>query len=146
VERISLRLFAVDVNAAAGSGHIKQRPNGTNRSRGSYRVSVYAGADPLTGRELRFRETAKTVPEPQILLGRLLEQADAGRRPESRVLASELLAQYLSPPEPEGQEREMVPLPAVVLHLSLRRAVRRLVWQTFSAGAPNDGVVDGICT
>lgn len=34
-----------------------------------------------------------------------------------------------------------MPLPADVLYLSLDRAVRRLVWQTFYAGAPNDGIV-----
>jgi hypothetical protein len=40
----------------------------------------------MTGRRLRHRETAKTMHEAQIVLGRLLAQADAGRRPESRVL------------------------------------------------------------
>jgi hypothetical protein len=94
-----LAAITVDVVAAAGSEHIEQLPSG------SYRVSVYAGADPLTGRELRFRETAKTMPEAQILLGRLPEQADAGRRPESRVLVSELLARYLEVAELDSSTR-----------------------------------------
>jgi hypothetical protein len=32
---------------------------------------VYAGKDPLTGRELRFRKTRRTEVEAQIELGRL---------------------------------------------------------------------------
>jgi len=63
----------------AGSGHLEQLPSG------SYRVSVYAGTDPLTGRALRFRQTAKTEDGAKILLGRLLEQAATGARPSSDV-------------------------------------------------------------
>ena len=83
----------------AGSGHIEQLPSG------SCRVSVYAGTDPLTGHEVRFRETAKTMPQAQIVLGRLLEQADAGRRPDSRVLVSEVLSRYLEVTELEPSTR-----------------------------------------
>ena len=43
---------------------------------------MYAGKDPLTGRELRFRKTRKTEVEAQIELGRLLELARAGRNPD----------------------------------------------------------------
>jgi integrase len=56
---------------------------------------VYSGLDPLTGRELRHRKTVKTETEAQIVLGRLLEQAEAGRRPDSRVTVGELIASYL---------------------------------------------------
>jgi hypothetical protein len=66
--------------AASASGHVEQLPSG------SYRVNVYSGTDPLTGRRLRHRETAKTRHQAQILLGRLLEQADAGRRPDTTEL------------------------------------------------------------
>ena len=81
------------------SGHIEQLPSG------SFRVSVYAGTDPLTGRPLRHRETARTMQQAQILLGRL-EQADAGRRPDSRLLVRELLAQYLEITELEPSTRD----------------------------------------
>jgi len=64
-------------------------------------LCIYSGTDPLTGRPLRHRETAKTRHQAQILLGRLLEQADAGRRPDSRVLVRELLTQYLEVAELE---------------------------------------------
>jgi len=48
-------------------GHIEQLPSG------SWRVKVYGGTDPLTGREIRLRKTCKTERAAQIELGRLLE-------------------------------------------------------------------------
>ena len=39
--------------AITSSGHIEQLPSG------SFRVKVYAGKDPLTGREIRLRKTCK---------------------------------------------------------------------------------------
>jgi len=46
-----------------------------------FRVSVYAGTDPLTGGQIRLRKTCKTERTAQIELGKLLEQAAAGRQP-----------------------------------------------------------------
>ena len=86
--------------ARAGSGHIEQLPSG------SYRVHVYAGTDPLTGRELRHRETAKTMDQAQIVLGRLLEDAAAGRRPASDVKVGDLLDQYMAVAELEPATKE----------------------------------------
>ena len=63
------------------SGHIEQLPSG------SWRVKVYAGKDPLTGREVRFRVTCKTELAAQIELGKLLEQVTAGRQPGSGATA-----------------------------------------------------------
>ena len=63
-------------------GHIEQLPSG------SWRVKVYGGTDPLTGREIRLRKTCKTERAAQIELGRLLEQAEAGRQPERADLMS----------------------------------------------------------
>ena len=60
-------------------GHIEQLPSG------SWRVKVYGGTDPLTGREIRLRKTCKTERAAQIELGKLLEQAAAGRLPASAV-------------------------------------------------------------
>jgi hypothetical protein len=56
---------------------------------------VYAGKDPLSGRELRFRKTRRTEVEAQIELGRLLELARAGRQPDSDVTVAELLDEYV---------------------------------------------------
>jgi hypothetical protein len=55
---------------------------------------VYAGKDPLTGREIRFRQTCKTELAAQIELGKLLEQVTAGRQPESGATVAQLLDQY----------------------------------------------------
>ena len=59
------------------------------------RVSVAAGRDPLTGKQLWHRKTVKTEREAQIALGKLLEQADAGRRPDTRVTVGEAVARYM---------------------------------------------------
>src|SRR5512135_1605799 len=75
--------------ASTRPGHIERLPSG------SYRVSVYAGTDPLTGRRLRFRQTAKTEEQAQILLGKLLKQVAEGRQPETGVTVAEMLRQYM---------------------------------------------------
>jgi hypothetical protein len=59
----------------AGTGHIEQLLSG------SYRVHVYAGTDPLTGRPVRHRQTVRTQQQARIALGRLLEQATDGADP-----------------------------------------------------------------
>ena len=74
--------------AAARGGYIQQLPSG------SFRVSVYAGTDPLTGRQIRLRKTCKTERAAQIELGKLLEQAAAGRQPETNATVAELMDRY----------------------------------------------------
>ena len=56
---------------------------------------MYAGKDPLSGRELRFRKTRRTEVEAQIELGKLLALARTGRQPDSDVTVAELLDQYV---------------------------------------------------
>ena len=69
-------------------GHIEQLPSG------SWRVKVYGGTDPLTGREIRLRKTCKTERVALIELGKLLEQAAAGRQPETNATVAELMDRY----------------------------------------------------
>ncbi len=69
-----------------GSGHIEQLPSG------SWRAKVYAGKDPLTGREIRFRKTCKCELAAQIELGKLLALAQAGRQPDSGPTAQRAIA------------------------------------------------------
>jgi len=57
-------------------------------------VKVYAGTDPLTGREIRLRRTCKTERAAQIELGKLLEQASAGRQPKTNATVAELMDRY----------------------------------------------------
>ena len=83
-----------------GTGHIEQLPSG------SYRVHVYAGIDPLTGRPLRHRQTVNTEEQAQIALGKLLEQAAAGRRPDTGVAVADVLARYLAVAELDLSTRE----------------------------------------
>jgi DNA-binding transcriptional regulator YhcF (GntR family) len=84
-------MLAVRCVAASSvpSGHIEQLPSG------SWRAKVYAGKDPLTGRQIRFRTTRKTEVEAQIELGKLLALAQAGRQPDSDVTVAELLDEYV---------------------------------------------------
>src|SRR6266487_5506923 len=84
----------------AGIGHLERLPSG------SCRVSVSSGIDPLTGRQLRHRRTAKTEEQARIVLGRLLEQASTGQRPGSDVKVAEVLTQYLAVAELEPSTRE----------------------------------------
>jgi integrase len=72
----------------ATGGYIQLLPSG------SFRVSVYAGTDPLTGRQIRLRKTCKTERAAQIELGKLLEQAEAGRQPETNAIVAELMDRY----------------------------------------------------
>ena len=58
-------------------------------------MKVYAGIDPLTGREIRLRRTCKTERAAQIELGKLLAMAQAGRQPDSAVTVAQLLDQYV---------------------------------------------------
>jgi hypothetical protein len=67
------------------SGHIEQLPSG------SWRARVYAGKDPLTGREIRFRKTCKTERYAQIELGKLLALAQDGRQPDADTTLAQLL-------------------------------------------------------
>lgn len=74
--------------ASTPNGHIERLPSG------SWRAKVYAGRDPLTGREIRLRRTCKTERAAQIELGKLLKQATAGRQPETGATVAELMDKY----------------------------------------------------
>ncbi len=59
-------------------------------------MSVYAGTDPLSGKKRWHRKTVKGGErEAQIVLGKLLAEAEAGKRPDTRVTVAEAIAQYL---------------------------------------------------
>jgi hypothetical protein len=83
----------------AGTGHIERLPSG------SYRVHVYAGTDPLTGRRLRYRQTVRTKRQAQVVLGRLLEQAAEGRRPDTDVTVADVLTRYMAVAELDPSTR-----------------------------------------
>ena len=70
-------------------GHIEQLPSG------SFRVHVYAGTDPVTGRPRRLRETCPDEAAAAATLGRLLNEADGGRFPNRAATLSQALDKYL---------------------------------------------------
>ena len=54
--------------AKTRSGYIQRLPSG------AFRVSVYAGTDPVTGKQRRLRETCPDETSAAIALGRLLRK------------------------------------------------------------------------
>ena len=74
----------------AAKGHVQRLPSG------SFRVSVYAGVDPLTRQQIRLRSTVQDERLAQIELGRLLKEASDGRRPETDATVAKLMDEYAS--------------------------------------------------
>jgi integrase len=74
--------------ASAPRGHLEQLPSG------SWRAKVYAGTDPLTGREILLRRTRKTELAARIELGKLLKEASEGRTPEADATVAKLMDEY----------------------------------------------------
>jgi len=81
-------------------GHIEQLPSG------SFRVSVYAGIDPLTRCALRLKSTVKTEQQARIELGRLLKEASEGRTPESGATVATLMDEYAAVAEWDVSTRQ----------------------------------------
>src|SRR5215207_1834615 len=81
-------------------GHIEERPNG------SFRVIVYAGRDPLTGKDRRLRKTCATYAEAQVELVRLQGDVHAQRHPRSDITVGQALAQWLEVTEHQATTRE----------------------------------------
>ncbi|MGH8905930.1 MAG: tyrosine-type recombinase/integrase [Egibacteraceae bacterium] len=71
-------------------GHIQQRDNGT------FRVLVYAGRDPLTGRERRLTATAKTRRDAERLRTKLLGEIDRGRASGTKATVAEVIERWLA--------------------------------------------------
>jgi hypothetical protein len=61
---------------------------------GAFRVSTYAGTDPVTGRQIRLQGRPETERAAQIELGMLQWQAAAGRQPETDATAAQLMERY----------------------------------------------------
>jgi hypothetical protein len=75
--------------ATTAKGHTERLPSG------SYRVTVYAGTDPVTGKERRLlRDMTPDDRTTAIALGRLLREAE-GPRPERDALFGRVLDVYL---------------------------------------------------
>jgi hypothetical protein len=75
--------------ATTSKGHIERLPSG------SLRVKVYAGKDPVTGKERVLRETCPDEAEAAAALARLLRQAEGNQAPSRNVLFGQVLDKYL---------------------------------------------------
>src|SRR4051794_30989353 len=81
-------------------GHVEQLPSG------SYRAIVYGGIDPLTGKERRLREVAKTYEDAKKALTRLQRQVDEDQQPKSNITVRQAIEQWLEVAELEDTTRE----------------------------------------
>ncbi len=75
--------------ATTAKGHIELLPSG------SYRVQVYGGTDPVTGKPRRLKRTVRTEARAAQELANLLRAADAGRAPEDAATLGLALDRYL---------------------------------------------------
>jgi integrase len=86
--------------ATVAKGNVERLPSG------SLRVRVYAGKDPVTGKDRRYRRTVKTESEAAAELAKLLRDAEAERAPDDSVTVGLLLDRYLDVADLEVSTRE----------------------------------------
>src|SRR5438876_11172869 len=86
--------------AKTSRGHIQRLPSG------SFRVKVYAGTDPVTGKERLLRQTCPDDAAAHAALGRLLAEADGGRFPDRQATLGQALDKYLEVADLEVSTRE----------------------------------------
>lgn len=67
---------------------------------------VYAGTDPLTGRQRYLRETCATYDQAKIALTRLQSQVDEDRHPKSGITVGQAVTQWLEVADLEDTTRE----------------------------------------
>ncbi len=84
-----------------GKGFVERLPSG------SFRLRVYAGVDPVTGKEIYLKETVKREEDVEPARRRLLAKAEAGLRPESDATVEHLIEQYLATADIEPTTRHM---------------------------------------
>jgi hypothetical protein len=81
-------------------GHIRELPSG------SFQAIVYAGVDPLTGKERYLRETSRTYDQAEVSLTRLQAQVDEDRHPKSGITIGQAVTQWLDVVDLEDTTRE----------------------------------------
>lgn len=86
--------------ATTARGHIEQLPSG------SFRVHVYAGTDPVTGKPRRLKQTCPDEAAAAAALGRLLSQADGDRFPDREATLGQALDKYLEVADLEVSTKE----------------------------------------
>ncbi len=85
----------------------KPRAKGSIERRGnSFRVKVYAGIDPLTGKRMYLRESTTDEKEAQRILRRFLAEVDASRHAKTNATLSVAVDEWLRTLEIEESTRE----------------------------------------
>jgi len=70
-------------------GHVEQLPSG------NFRAIVYAGVDPLTGKQRYLKETRSTRSRAEVALTRLQAEVDEDRHPQTDITVRQALRQWL---------------------------------------------------
>ena len=83
-----------------GRGNISLRENGT------YRVRVYAGKDPITGKQRYLTGTAPTQRAAERLARQLLSEVDRQRAPRSNMTVAQMIQNWLDTAELEQTTRD----------------------------------------
>ena len=86
--------------AKTSKGHIQRLPSG------SFRVKVYAGTDPVTGKARLLRQTCPDEAAAHAALGRMLVEAGGGRFPGQHAILGQALGRYLEVADLEVLTRE----------------------------------------
>jgi integrase len=81
-------------------GHIRELPSG------SFQAIVYAGKDPLTGKERYERQTAKTYQAAEIALTKLQARVDEDRQPKCDLSVRQAIDQWLEVAKLEDTTRD----------------------------------------
>jgi len=106
--------------ATTARGHIEKLPSG------SYRVHVYAGIDPVTGKPRRLKRTCPDEAAAAAALGQLLGQAGGDRFPDREATLGQALDKYLEVADLEVSTREA------------HEGYVRLQWAVRAAARPPD--------
>ena len=86
--------------AKTSKGHVQQLPSG------SFRVKVYAGTDPVTGKARLLRQTCPDEAAAHAALSRMLVEAGGGRFPDQQATLGQALGKYLEVADLEVSTRE----------------------------------------
>lgn len=81
-------------------GHIEDLPSGR------FRAVVYAGIDPLTGKQRYLKETADTYDAAELALTKLQSRVDENRHPKSAITVGQAISRWLDVAKLEDTTRD----------------------------------------
>jgi integrase len=81
-------------------GHIEELPSGR------FRAIVYAGIDPLTGRQRYLKEAADTYGAAELALTKLQSRVDENRHPKTAMSIGEAITRWLEVAKLEDTTRD----------------------------------------